>query len=85
MKAALWALLFEKAYATMHDQGPQEDGVGSEDARDTSERDVPAHTRMFSRWPVTVASVIVAAIIGLVVGVGIPEFQQGFDGYDARR
>ena len=41
-------------------------------------------TRLLTRWPVTVASMIFAVSVVLVIVVGIPQFQQGFEGYDAR-
>jgi len=41
-------------------------------------------TRMLTRWPVAVALFIGVVIVGFIAGVGIPEFQTGFNGYDAR-
>ena len=40
-------------------------------------------TRFICRYPHVVAGVLFLATVGFVVGVGFPELQQGFEGYDA--
>jgi hypothetical protein len=58
-------------------------------ASDVAPAGLPPHvsvfTRIMTRWPVTVAAIFFSLIMCLIAGVGIPDFQQGFDGYDARR
>jgi protein dispatched 1 len=41
-------------------------------------------TRTVTRCPVLVAGLILAFLVGFIYGVGIPDFQAGFNGYDAR-
>jgi len=51
---------------------------------DTPAPRVTLFTRTVTRWPVLVAGLILAFLVGFIYGVGIPEFQAGFNGYDAR-
>ena len=51
---------------------------------ESGEEEHSQYARLITCYPGCVALVIAAVVISFVMGVGLPQMQQGFEGYDAR-